>query len=113
MIMWNTAVQFGHTVTTRDEDGFVHSDTDWGSPVRANGLDLTRSESTLAMQGGYDADRVYEVHKVNYGGEDFLKDQADGQIYDIERSFSADRSVMISLTCSKRERGKEAHDGES
>lgn len=111
--MWNTAVQFGHTVTTRDEDGFVHSTTEWGSPVRASALDITRAESTLAMQCGYDADRTYEVHKVNYANEHFLRDQQDGQIYDIERTYNSDRANMISLTCSKRERGKEAHDVES
>ena len=108
--MWTTAITFAHTSTARDEDGFLQQTEVWGSPVRASKEDITRQDEILASQYGYHLETNFRIQKANYGGESYLKD-AEGEVYEIKRTYTPERSNYIILACAKRERRKAAHDG--
>ena len=107
--MWTTQIRFGHTMTQRDSDGFETSTPVWSDPIRASKTDITRSDQVLAMQGGYHVSANFTIHKANFSGADYFRDDSTGEIYDIVRTYAADRAGMITLTAEKRVRGRELH----
>lgn len=109
--MWNKAIAFSSAITTKTPSGIKQTVDVWGSPIRANFRDTTRDDEITAQQLGYTADVNVEIHKSAYSGQSYLQDVATGDVYDIRRTYQADRSMHIVLTCSLRERGKAVQNG--
>ena len=105
--MWNTSISLPETDTiTQDTSGFPSHNKTYISEIPATRLDVTRADEQLANQYGYTVSHVYEIDKACYNNAGFLIDEADGEIYDIKRTYSPDKSNNISLTVEKRNRGK-------
>lgn len=99
-----TSVRFPSCVSVvKTDEGFRQEDISWGDSWPAEVRDATNREAATAHQTGYDIERVFVVRC--YGGQNLLKDDADGAIYDIKRSYSnSARNVL--LECSRREPGR-------
>lgn len=111
--MWTHSVRFPVPKTTVDEeDGFETTVENWSEEIPADFTDTTRNDEMSARQLGFDTDQNIKVHISSYNGQGYLKDEATGEVYDVKRTFSADKSMYIILQCKKRERGKAVHYGE-
>ena len=53
--------------------------------------DATRNDEILASQKGYSADQNIETMACNYRGERMLKDESDGSLYDVKRTYKKDK----------------------
>ncbi len=104
--MWNKAISFSAPAVIKTPSGIKQTVEAWGDPIRASFKDTTRDDEMVANQLGYTADVNVEIHKANYAGQSYLRDESTGDIYDIRRTFKGERSMSIILTCSLRERGK-------
>lgn len=109
--MWTGAIAFSTPIATRTPSGIKQMIEDWGTPIRASFKDTTREDEIAANQLGYTADVNVEIHRSAYAGQSYLKDVGTGDIYDIRRTYQAERAMMIILTCSLRERGKVVNHG--
>lgn len=100
-----TSVVFPCSVqVTPDKEGFpAEEDIEWGSSYPAKIRDTTNRENVSAHQSGFDIDTVFVV--MCYGGQNVLKDESDGSIYDIQRVYHADGTRELILECSRREPG--------
>lgn len=105
--MWNGSIALPKRITEgQDKEGFSEGKFwGWEGGIPASYTDVTRSDETLAAQMGYSADRNIEIMACNYQGEHYLLDEAEGQMYDIKRTFQKERSMTIILTCERREHG--------
>lgn len=104
--MWNHAISFSTPIITRTPSGIKQTTEQWGEPIRASFKDLTRDDETLANQLGYTADQAVEIHRSNYSGQAYFRDEETGDVYDIKRTFNGDGKMTVNLICSLRERGK-------
>ena len=105
--MWTTSVSLPRTdEPTQDSSGFVTHVKTLLQGIPASRKDATRDDEMLANQFGYTASCIYEMDKACYNGAGYLIDENTMEIFDIKRTFSGEKSNMISLTCEKRERGK-------
>lgn len=109
--MWNHAIAFSSPVVTKSPSGIKKTEDQWGASIRANFRDTTRNDEIAASQLGYTADVNVEIHKSAYSGQSYLLDVGTGNIYDIQRTYQAEKSMNIILTCSLRERGKVVNHG--
>lgn len=91
------------TETTRDSEGYRKDIVTWASGIPASRRDVTRNDEIVAQQSGYTADAIYRIASVCYNGEAYLRDDADYHIYDIKRSYHADKRMYVDLTCQRRE----------
>lgn len=108
--MWNKSISLPlrRLSPTVNEDGITQEETyQFLGGIPASFTDATRNDELITQQQGYTADQVVEIVACNYSGQSFLVDEATGDIYDIIRNFQKDKSMTVSLTCQKRERGKE------
>ena len=109
--MWNHAISFSTPTVTKTPEGIKQTVENWGKPIRANFQDVTRDDEALANQIGYTAEQNIEIHKANYAGQSYLRDEGTGEVYDVKRTFNGNGKMTIILTCSLRERGKVVHHG--
>lgn len=86
----------------RDSEGFKTEDITWQDSIPATMRDATRREQVDASQEGYKIDQIYETRF--YEGQSILRDDADGQIYDIQQAVFAAGGFV--LDCTRRERGR-------
>ena len=98
--MWNGSIALPRRkYEDQDKDGWEHG-------IPASFADVTRNDEVLAAQKGYSADQNIEIMECNYQGESFLFDESREVIYDIRRTFRKDKSMVLVLTCERREHGK-------
>lgn len=105
--MWNRSIALPirrHQV--QNTNGFANESWDFIRGVPASFRDATRADVTLANQCGYKAEVVVEVLSAAYNGASFFVDEATKDVYDVKRSYRADKSMMVQLTAERRERGK-------
>lgn len=93
-------------VTEQDSEGFISESWEFMRGIRASFLSATRQDEILANQCGYEATVIVKIAACAYNGASFFVDEATGDIYDIKRSYRADKSGTIQLTGERRERGK-------
>ena len=110
--MWTHAITFSTPTVTKTASGIKQTTDVWGDPIRADFQDTTRNDEVAANQLGYTADVNIEIHKSAYAGQSYLRDEATLDIYDIKRTYNANKAMNIILTCSLRERGKVVTDGQ-
>ncbi len=105
--MWTGAICLSTgSSTITDDEGFDRLTIEYGDPIQANMLDVTRSEQELASQKGYNADISVSVFAAAYAGQGYFLDVATGTEYSIVRTFRADKANMIQITGEVREHGK-------
>ncbi len=105
--MWNKSISLPRSKeTSQDSDGFESEELKYIKNIPANMKDTTRSDETLANQYGYSADVIVEIMTGCYNGASFFIDESTGIIYDIQRTYKADKSNTIQLTGQRREHGK-------
>lgn len=103
--MWTHSIKLmTSNEVTYDDDGFPIDSPEWLEHIPANYTDLTRQDRELANQLGYDAEVNIQIMGCNYSGQRSLVDEATEQTWYVQRSFRADRSDLITLTCGRRER---------
>lgn len=100
-----TSIKFAtNRVNRRDAEGFpadvVYT---WGESIPATVRDATSREAARAYQTGYEIDRIYVVKY--YCGQNVIKDDADGAIYDIRRCQRLRGLKEFLLECKRREDG--------
>lgn len=101
--MWDRTISLqGKTELVRDSEGYVTENITWISGIPASRRDVTRTDEIIAAQDGYTADAVYRIAAICYSGQKCLKDEADGEPYDIQRTFRGDKKMYIDLTCQRR-----------
>lgn len=105
--MWNGSIALPREKETgQDKEGFDdHETITWEGGIPANFTDATRNDEILASQKGYSADQNIETMACNYRGERMLKDESDGSLYDVKRTYKKDKMDTIVLTCQRRECG--------
>ena len=105
--MWNGSIALPREKETgQDKEGFDdHETITWEGGIPANFTDATRNDEILASQKGYSADQNIETMACNYRGERMLKDESDGSLYDVKRTYKKDKMATIVLTCQRREHG--------
>lgn len=104
--MWDRSISLPvRKISGQDSAGF---ETDvvyeYICGIPASFTDTTRDDEILAAQKGYTADQNVEIMACNYSGASFLVDESDGCIYDIRRTFRKDKSMLLTLTCERRQR---------
>lgn len=105
--MWNGSVSIPLSKkTTTNENGFDTEQWQFLGGVPANFTDVTRDDQILANQKGYTVDQNIEIMSCNYNGAAFLIDEATGDTYDIRRTFRKDKSLLVQLSCERRQDGK-------
>lgn len=106
--MWNGSIRLPVSKSGNvNKNGFVSDPVyEFLAGIPANFTDVTRNDEILASQNGYTADQNIEIMACNYTGQSFLEDEANGQQYDIRRTYRKDKSMSVVLTCERRERGK-------
>lgn len=107
--MWITTISLPVSNDgTQDADGFrPDSEKQYLTGIPANRKDTTRNDEMMASQMGYTADVVMEIDQACYSGQSEFIDEADGTRYNIQRTFRKDKSNLIQLIGSVRDRGKE------
>ena len=108
--MWNKSISLPVRKVSPavDKDGITIGETyEFIGGIPASFRDATREDEVAACQNGYTADVNVEIMACNYKGCSFLVDDETGEIYDIRRRFSKDKSLTVILTCQRRERGKD------
>ena len=105
--MWNGSIALPREKETgQDKEGFDdHETITWEGGIPANFTDAARNDEILASQKGYSADQNIETMACNYRGERMLKDESDGSLYDVKRTYKKDKMATIVLTCQRRECG--------
>ena len=105
--MWNRSISLpSGKMESQDGEGFaVDTAYEYIRGIPASFMDVTRDDEILASQKGYTADQTITIMACNYNGAEFVVDESDGSIYDIKRTFRKDKSMLLSLTCQRRERG--------
>ena len=90
--MWNGSIALPRRkYEDQDKDGFPQEESyEWEHGIPASFADVTRNDEVLAAQKGYSADQNIEEEAV----------------YDIRRTFRKDKSMVLVLTCERREHGK-------
>nr|DAI91703.1 MAG TPA: hypothetical protein [Caudoviricetes sp.] len=103
--MWNGSIALPRVKETgQDKEGFdTHENITWEGGIPANFTDATRNDEILAFQKGYSADRNIETMACNYRGEGTLKDESDGSLYEVKRTYKKEKMATIVLTCQRRE----------
>ena len=106
--MWNKSISLPVKKSNKtDKDGFPTDETyEYLSGVPASFTDVTRNDELLAKQQGYIADQNGEIMAGNYNGQSFLVDETTGERYEVRRAYGKNKSMIVQLTCEKRERGK-------
>lgn len=105
--MWSGSIKFvKNGIRDQDKDGFYRKPDSYSESIPANFTDVTRNDEILASQKGYTADQNIEIMDCNYGGEQCLMDESNGNLYDVKRTFQKDKSMSIVLTCERRQNGK-------
>ena len=105
--MQNRSISFPvRKVTEQDSEGFTSESWEFMGGIRASFLSATRQDEILANQCGYEATIIVEIAACAYNGASFFVDEATGDIYDIKRSYQADKTRTVKLTGERRERGK-------
>lgn len=106
--MWNSSIALPRRkYEDQDKDGFPQEKSyEWEHGIPASFVDVTRNDEVLAAQKGYSADQNIEIMECNYQGESFLFDESEEAVYDIRRTFRKDKSMVLVLTCERREHGK-------
>lgn len=106
--MWNGSIALPRRkYENQDKDGFSQEESyEWEYGIPASFTDVTRDDEVLAAQKGYSADQNIEIMECNYQGESFLLDESHEVIYDIRRTFRKDKSMVLIMTCERREYGK-------
>lgn len=90
----------------RDSEGFPKEQWQFMKGIRASFISATRQDEILANQCGYEATIIVEIAACAYNGASFFVDEATGDIYDIKRSYQADKTRTVKLTGERRERGE-------
>lgn len=98
--------------TAKDSEGFETQDVLFLTGIRAQVEGITRREQETASQLGYKADIEFVIDACNYNGQSFLKDESNGIIYDIQRTYTKNSSSKIYLTCSARDAGNGVKGGD-
>ncbi len=105
--MWSSSISLPKSKEkNQDADGFETEEVTYIRNIQANIKDATRSDETLASQRGYNAEVVAEIMKGCYNGASFFIDESTGIMYDIQRTYGADKSNVIQLIGQRREHGK-------
>lgn len=106
--MWTKSIAFpmNGSDKSQDNDGFTKTEHEYITGIPASFADVTREDILIASQSGYTANVNVDILACNYNGADYLVDEGTGERYDIKRSFKKNRSMIISLTCERRQRGK-------
>lgn len=104
--MWTSSICFPTTASTQDADGFPTDVTTDGEAIKASYTSATRADQTLANSRGYSADIIAKIASCNYHNQGYFKDCKTGDIYDIKRTYQAEKSKLMELTGEKRENGK-------
>ena len=106
--MWNKSISLPLPVLPeQDADGFpVPAGDTLIQHIPARQRTTSRTDETLASQGGYTIDMAIDINKVAYSGQPYFIDEADGAIYDIRATRPRQRGVLIQLTGELREHGK-------
>lgn len=104
--MWNSSVKIPkETAKTKvDKDGFETEEVSYLEGIPANFKDATDNQKMIGNQSGYTADVTVEIAECNYNGESHLVNEANGERYDIKRTFKKDKSMSIFLTCERRKK---------
>lgn len=105
--MWNKSIKLvTGEMDVKDKDGYtIQTAEQYLEGIPANFTSATRNDELVANQKGYTADQNIEILSCNYNGERFLYDEENGDKYEVKRAFSKDKSLNITLTCERRERG--------
>ena len=105
--MWKNSIKLPLAVRVEtDDDGFeTVPETAYIEHVPASFKDLTRSDSEMAAQLGFDASLNVDILACNYDGQRYLIDEETGTKYYVQRTFRKDKSNVITLTVGRRERG--------
>lgn len=102
--MWSTSIKLPVSKEERrNENGFPEVIYTYLENIPASFTDVTRNDEILAFQKGYTADQNVEIVGCNYNGQSFLIDEATGKVYDIKRAYRKDKSMLVTLTCERRE----------
>ncbi|MCD8096989.1 MAG: hypothetical protein LUE31_02925 [Lachnospiraceae bacterium] len=112
--MWNSCVKLMSYVEQEpNEDGLRKSlGVVTLENIPASFQDVTRNDEILAAQSGYTVDRTVAIAACNYNGEQFVVDMDSGDVYEVVRAFSADKSMLVSLSCRKRAPGTVKESGD-
>ena len=104
--MWKNSINLPLAVSVEtDDDGFeTLMKTAYIEHVPASFKDLTRSDSEIAAQLGFDASLNVDILACNYDGQRYLIDEETGTKYYVQRTFRKDKSNVITLTVGRRER---------
>lgn len=105
--MWRNSIKLPMDVKlSTDDDGFETTpETTFLEHVPANFKDLTRADSEIAAQLGFDASFNVDIMACNYNGQRSIIDEETGTKYYVQRTFRKDKSNVITLTVGRRERG--------
>lgn len=97
--LWDYDISLMSTVDTVDEDGFPTGETSIPISVMANRLSVNSSEFYQSNNQGFVIAEVFEIHSIEYNGEETLL--FDGDNYRIRRTFP--KGEYIELYCEKRD----------
>ena len=106
--MWNKSISLPLPVMPeQDADGVpVPAGDALIQHIPARQRTTSRTDETLASQGGYTIDMAIDINKVTYSGQAYFIDEEDGAVYDIRATRPRQRGNLIQLTGELREHGK-------
>lgn len=82
---WDYQIQLGDLVKGTDDEGFPFEGLEYGNKLLANKLSVHSTEHWAAKQSAIKLEHVFEIHKIEYNGEQALKfNDVD---YKIEHTF--------------------------
>lgn len=103
--MWNKSISLPTgKIISQDAAGFPSKIHEFVGEIPANFTDVTRDDEILAEQKGYTVNQNIEIMKCNYDSQTWLYDEETGDIYDVRRAYTKDKSMTIILSCERRER---------
>lgn len=103
--MWNSSISLPiEKKESQDAEGFPSKTYGYITEIPASFTDVTRNDEILASKKGYTVDQNIEIAKCNYSHQTWLIDEATGDIYDIRRTYSKDKSMILILSCERRQR---------
>ena len=100
--MWNRTIKVPvSSVTTQDAEGYPTTTTVYRT-IRANLQSASRNDQIVADQKGYSADIIATVMARNLAGlplnwSQFIE-PVSGDVYEVKRTYRADKSRFIELT---------------
>lgn len=105
--MWNGSIKLlrRYLKEEPDDDGFKKVTVHKTESIPAGFMDVTRNDQILASRSGYNIDRNIEIAACNYQRQQFLEEDSTGELFEVMRTFQKDKSMMITLTCRRREPG--------